>query len=78
MDYGNRKLNTKLKNMLVSSAAKVYCSVISTAGFIHLLVGFEVLTAVIMSSYIFWNTSPCSPLKINRRFGGTCRPHLQS
>jgi hypothetical protein len=25
---------------------------------------------------IFWDITPCSPLKVNRRFGGTCRPHL--
>jgi hypothetical protein len=25
---------------------------------------------------VFWDTS-CSPLKVNRRFGGTCRLHLQ-
>jgi hypothetical protein len=41
-------------------------------------VGFEVLTAVVMKSSVFWNTSttPCSLLKVNGRFPGTCRPHL--
>jgi hypothetical protein len=24
-----------------------------------------------------WNMTPCSPLSFNRRFGGTCRLHLQ-
>jgi hypothetical protein len=38
--------------------------------------GFEVLTAVIMKSTIFWDMTPCSPLKFNRRFGGT-RLHLR-
>jgi hypothetical protein len=33
--------------------------------------GFEVLTAVVMKSTIFWDITPYSPLKINRRFGGT-------
>jgi hypothetical protein len=28
-------------------------------------------------SYIFWDISPCSPLKVNRLFGGKCRLHLQ-
>jgi hypothetical protein len=28
-------------------------------------------------SNVFWNTTPCSPLKVNRRFGGTYRLHLQ-
>jgi hypothetical protein len=26
-----------------------------------------------MKSCIFWDITPCSPLKVNRRFGGTCR-----
>jgi hypothetical protein len=26
---------------------------------------------------IFWDITPCSPLKVNRRFGGTYRLHLQ-
>jgi hypothetical protein len=26
---------------------------------------------------IFWDVTPCSPLKVNRHFGGTCRLHLQ-
>jgi hypothetical protein len=34
-------------------------------------VGFEVLTAVAMKTVIFWNITECSPLKVNRRFGGT-------
>jgi hypothetical protein len=29
--------------------------------------GCEVLTAVVMESSIFWDTMPCSPLKVNRR-----------
>jgi hypothetical protein len=39
-------------------------------------VGFEVLTAVIMKSIIFWDMTPCSPLSFNRRFGETYRLHL--
>jgi hypothetical protein len=41
------------------------------------LVQFEVLTAVVMKSTIFWDTTPCSPLSVNRRFGGISRLHLQ-
>jgi hypothetical protein len=37
-------------------------------------VGFEVHTAVVMKSAIFWDIMPCSPLKANRRFGGTSPP----
>jgi hypothetical protein len=40
-------------------------------------VGFEVLTAVVMKSSIFWDIMPCSPLEISRRFGGIYRLHLQ-
>jgi hypothetical protein len=28
-------------------------------------VGFEVLTEAVMKSYIFWDTVPCSPLKVS-------------
>jgi hypothetical protein len=41
-------------------------------------VGIEVLTAVVMKSTIFWDITPCSPLKVNRRFGGKYRLNLQS
>jgi hypothetical protein len=34
-------------------------------------VGFEVLTAVVMKRSIFWDITPGSLLKANRRFGGT-------
>jgi hypothetical protein len=40
-------------------------------------VAFEVFTAVVMKSIIFWDMTPCSPLSCNRRFGGTYRLHLQ-
>jgi hypothetical protein len=40
-------------------------------------VGFEVLTAVVMKSSIFWDTPPCSPLEVNWCFRGTCNLHLQ-
>jgi hypothetical protein len=35
---------------------------------------FEVLAAVVMKSTIFWDITPCSPLKVNRRFGELCLP----
>jgi hypothetical protein len=40
-------------------------------------VGFEVFTAVVMNSIIFWDMTPCSLLSCNRCFGGTYRLHLQ-
>jgi hypothetical protein len=39
--------------------------------------GFEVLLALVMKSTTFWDIAQCSPLKVNRRFGGTYRLHLQ-
>jgi hypothetical protein len=48
----------------------------NTAGFIK-IVGFKVLTAVVMESTIFWDITPCSPLKVNGRFGGTYHLYLQ-
>jgi hypothetical protein len=30
-----------------------------------LIVGFEVITAVVMKSSIFWDITPCNPLKFN-------------
>jgi hypothetical protein len=41
-------------------------------------VGFEVLTAVVMKSTILLDTTPCSSLKVNRRFWGTHRALLCS
>jgi hypothetical protein len=37
------------------------------------IVGFEVLiTLVPMKISVYWHILPCSPLKVNRRFGGAC------
>jgi hypothetical protein len=41
------------------------------------LVGFEVFTAVVMKSIIFWDMTQCSPSSFNRRFGEAYRLHLQ-
>jgi hypothetical protein len=40
-------------------------------------VGFEDLTTAVTKSTIFWYITTCSQLKVNRRFGGTHRLHLQ-
>jgi hypothetical protein len=42
----------------------------------HKSAGLEVLTADVLS-HTYRDTTPCSPLKDNRCFGGTCRLHLQ-
>jgi hypothetical protein len=34
-----------------------------------MFVGFEVLTLLVIMSAIFWDITPCNPLKFNRRFG---------
>jgi hypothetical protein len=39
--------------------------------------GIEGLTAVVMKSSVFWDTMPCSLLKVNWRFGRTCHLHPQ-
>jgi hypothetical protein len=39
--------------------------------------GFKVLTAVVIKSYIIWDITLNSTLKFDRCFGGTCRFHLQ-
>jgi hypothetical protein len=50
---------------------------IGQTGYLEQYVGFEVLTAVVMKSSVFWDLMPCSPLKVNQSFSGTCRHHLQ-
>jgi hypothetical protein len=40
----------------------------------RIYVGFEILTAMVMKSIIFWVITPYSPLKVNRRFGETSTP----
>jgi hypothetical protein len=35
------------------------------------------ITAMVMSRSVFRNITPCSSLKVNGHFGGTCRFHLQ-
>jgi hypothetical protein len=42
------------------------------------IVGSEHPAMVIMKCSVFWDISPCNPLKVNRRFGGTYRLHLES
>jgi hypothetical protein len=37
----------------------------------------EETTNVYMKSSMFWDITSCISLKVNQRFGGTCRLHLQ-
>jgi hypothetical protein len=41
---------------------------------VNTVVGFEVFTAVVMKSIIFWDMMPCSTLSCTQRFGGACLP----
>jgi hypothetical protein len=41
------------------------------------LLEFEILTTLLMKSFIFWDITPCCPLKVNRRFGEKFHLHLQ-
>jgi hypothetical protein len=57
----NRKTKRRLKNVFIDTAK------------LSAWVRFEIFTAVVMKSIIFWDVSPCSLLSLNRRFGGTYR-----
>jgi hypothetical protein len=39
--------------------------------------GSEILIGPVIESTIFWDITPCSPVKISQRFGGTYRLHLR-
>jgi hypothetical protein len=41
-----------------------------------LLVSFRQINLISKCS-VFWDVTPCSPVKFNRRFGGICRFHLK-
>jgi hypothetical protein len=43
----------------------------------ELYVEFEVITAVVIRRSIFGAVTPCRPLKVDRRFEGTCCLYLQ-
>jgi hypothetical protein len=38
---------------------------------------FEAITAVTMKNSMVWDIRPCSPMKVNRRFGGIYRLHFR-
>jgi hypothetical protein len=44
---------------------------------VKLLVGFQVLSAVVVKSPVFWDIMTRDPLKANELFGGTYCFHLQ-
>jgi hypothetical protein len=40
--------------------------------------GFEVLKAMAVKSFFFWDVTPYSLLEVNRHFGGICHMFLQN
>jgi hypothetical protein len=44
---------------------------------VQTLMGFLSFKLLVKDSYIFWDITPCSPVKVDRRFGGTYRYHPQ-
>jgi hypothetical protein len=66
---------TASQNVLMQSETKISLSEASAlirVSNVKINVGSEVLTQMIMKSSIFWDITPCSPLEVNRHFGGTC------
>jgi hypothetical protein len=62
-----------------SGLARVYCTTWHSFQDLKAmkLVGFEVVTPVVIKCSIFWDITPCSSFKVNRCIGETCRIHLQ-
>jgi hypothetical protein len=81
--FGLRKLlgDCWVAEQLVASRVVLSSTevVISNTGclqsFSQIWTGLEFLTAVVMKSSTFLDITPCSPLKVNRRFGGICYLH---
>jgi hypothetical protein len=43
----------------------------------NVIVQFEVITAMVMKSSVFWFIMPCGPFEVIRRFGATCCYYVQ-
>jgi hypothetical protein len=50
---------------------------ITVVFFRNVIIGSEVLTAAVMKNSVFWDITLCSPLEVNRCFGGTYWFHFQ-
>jgi hypothetical protein len=76
-DLGNRTFLT-LPGLELRPLCRVGCGIcLELLTKTKAIVGFEVFTAVVMKTIIFWDVTPCSLLRCKRRFGGTYRLHLQ-
>jgi hypothetical protein len=61
-----------IKGKLIAYSSGTWPELSNTVGYKRLdLVKSEALTAVTMKIKVFWDVSPCSLVKVYRRFGGT-------
>jgi hypothetical protein len=70
LSLGTPTTSTRCMSQLAGKPSSIYLF-----NDFYYYVGFEVLTAVIMRISIFRDITPCSPLRVNRRFGGRLRRH---
>jgi hypothetical protein len=57
---------------------KLRFQILSCATFVQMLLhGKGKKRGEVMKRSIVWDITPCTPLKVNLRFGGECRLHLQ-
>jgi hypothetical protein len=85
-------MSTRIRHPAVSWVMLIQCScahlisLMSALKYAHIVqintvsyyyVGFEVFPAVVVKSTVLWDITPCSPLSVNRRFGGTYHLYLQ-
>jgi hypothetical protein len=57
--------------------SKHRCWIWSWCSKMRVYVRIFILTAMVMKSSVFCDITPCSPLNVNRCFGGTWRLHIQ-
>jgi hypothetical protein len=62
INFATVQNNCTLKSIILSFLIAEYCII---------YVWFEVLTAVVIKSLIFWDITPWSPLRVKEHFGGT-------
>jgi hypothetical protein len=79
LTYRRKCLNNRNRRVTQSSNKQAWGSMLfrNVGKLVADCVVYEVLTAMVIKSYVFWYKMQCSPLKVNRRFGGTCRLYFQ-
>jgi hypothetical protein len=53
------------------------CVIVPNCIYITIYCTIPLRQTLLSKSVVFWNITPCSPLKVNRCFGGTCRLYLK-